>query len=145
MRQSQSPAAQDDAYRAGLDLDTVQYGTFGPFEDWESDGTALVHVLWAARRSGADLVSDAPRIAAMILGSRFLAAARAHTAEGNPPVRGFTTAHEGHTGSADDLATILEDGAATGLTFERCDELGEFICLSGWFAAVQASATLAMA
>lgn len=36
-----------------VDLDTFQRGTEGPFEYWESDHASLVHVLWDARRRGA--------------------------------------------------------------------------------------------
>lgn len=64
---------------AGVDNDTAEYGTSGPFEPWESDHTALVHVLWAARRRGLSLEDDADQIASMILRSRW-AAARADAA-----------------------------------------------------------------
>lgn len=60
-----------------LDLDTSTEGTGGPFEAWEGDHTALVHVLWAAKREGLTLEKDADAIASMVLNSRFLAA---HTA-----------------------------------------------------------------
>lgn len=59
---------------AHQDLDTQQKGTDGPFEPWEGDHTALVHVLWAAQRAGLTLAGDADEIASMILRSRALAA-----------------------------------------------------------------------
>lgn len=61
-----------------LDLDTRTKGTEGPFEHWEGDHTALVHVLWAAKHQGLTLEHDADAIASMVLRSRFLAA---HTAQ----------------------------------------------------------------
>lgn len=57
-----------------LDNDTNEYGTTGPFKDFESDHTALVHVLWAAQRRGLNLDDDADAIANMIMRSRWLAA-----------------------------------------------------------------------
>lgn len=48
-------------YDEHLDLDTIEKGTEPPFEAWEGDHTALVHVLWSAehdhliaRRPGTD-------------------------------------------------------------------------------------------
>lgn len=57
-----------------LDNDTNEYGTTGPFKDYEGDHTALVHVLWAAKRRGLNLEDDADAIANMIMRSRWLAA-----------------------------------------------------------------------
>jgi hypothetical protein len=62
------------------DLDTKARGTEGPFEDYESDHTALVHVLWAARRAGLTLEADADAIASMIRRSRYHAALLSHAA-----------------------------------------------------------------
>lgn len=45
-------------YTETLDLDTVEKGIEGPFESWESDHTALVHVLWSAKHDG--LVAERP-------------------------------------------------------------------------------------
>jgi hypothetical protein len=61
-----------------LDVDTLTKGVKGPFEPWESDHTALVHVLWAAKRSGLSL-DDADEIASRILQSRWAAAYRTQT------------------------------------------------------------------
>lgn len=61
-----------------LDNDTQQKGTDGPFEPWEGDHTALVHVLWAAKHAGLTLENDFDAIATMILRSRFMAARAAH-------------------------------------------------------------------
>ena len=58
------------------DVDTMTKGTAGPFEAWEGDHTALVHVLWAAKRSGLSL-DDADAVAELILQSRWAAAYRA--------------------------------------------------------------------
>jgi hypothetical protein len=60
-----------------LDLDTRNLGADGPFEAWEGDHTALVHVLWAASRQGLTLEGDADAIASMVMRSQFLASARA--------------------------------------------------------------------
>lgn len=60
------------------DLDTASKGTTGPFEAWEGDHTALVHVLWSARRAGLTLAEDTDEIASMICRSRFLAARTAN-------------------------------------------------------------------
>ena len=65
--------------RQRLDNDTIQYGTNPPFKDWEDDHTALVHVLWAAKRRGLSLETDFDDIASMIIHSRWLAA-RLHRA-----------------------------------------------------------------
>jgi len=65
------------------DPDTLQNGTNGPFEPWESDHTALVHVLWGARHQDLNLKDNADEIAEMILGSRWLAA-RQHRASEAP-------------------------------------------------------------
>jgi hypothetical protein len=40
------------AYDPTLDVDTNENGTAPPFERWEGDHTALVHVLWHAEHSG---------------------------------------------------------------------------------------------
>ena len=57
-----------------LDLDTRQRGTEAPFEAWEGDLTAFVHVLWDARREGFTLAENADEIASMLLRSRAMAA-----------------------------------------------------------------------
>lgn len=57
-----------------LDLDTRQRGTEAPFEAWEGDLTAFVHVLWDARRQGLTLADNADEIASMLLRSRAMAA-----------------------------------------------------------------------
>ncbi|QVJ03090.1 hypothetical protein KGD82_13730 [Nocardiopsis eucommiae] len=56
------------------DNDTFQYGTQPPFDPWESDHTALVHVLWSARHQGLTLADNTDEIAHLILGSRWMAA-----------------------------------------------------------------------
>lgn len=56
-----------------------KYDTAGPFEPWESDHTALVHVLWDAKRRGLTL-DDADEIAGLIRQSRWMAAAEADAA-----------------------------------------------------------------
>lgn len=60
--------------RQRIDVDTFQEGTEPPFEYWESDHTALVHVLWSAKNQGLTLKSDYDEIAHMILNSRWMAA-----------------------------------------------------------------------
>lgn len=64
-----------------LDQDTREKGVDGPFEDWEGDHTALVHVLWSAKHDGLTLDKDADAIASMILRSRALAARTAQAIE----------------------------------------------------------------
>lgn len=61
-----------------LDTSTLIRGTDGPFDYWESDHTALVHVLWAAKRAGLS-IDDADAVAEMIMRSRWAAAFRANT------------------------------------------------------------------
>lgn len=56
------------------DNDTLRKGAEPPFEPWEGDHTALVHVLWAAKHDGLTLADDCDEIASMVLRSRFLAA-----------------------------------------------------------------------
>lgn len=61
-----------------LDLDTQQKGVEGPFESWEGDHTALVHVLWHARSDGLiPRETDCDDLASRIMRSRWMAAARA--------------------------------------------------------------------
>lgn len=146
MRPQQPYDVQHAALEAGLDVDTVQFGTEGPFETWEGDHTAMVHVLWHARHEGLDLASDADRIATLIEQSRCMAAVRHFAATGAPVVRGFATQGDGLTGTHDELVAVLEAAAATGgdLTGDA-DRTGELVRTSGWFAAVQASAALASA
>lgn len=59
-----------------LDPDTWQKSAEGPFEDWESDFTGLIHVLWSARHQGITIQGEADTVARMILRSRWFAAAR---------------------------------------------------------------------
>jgi hypothetical protein len=59
-----------------LDNDTREKGTTGPFETWESDHTALVHVLWACSHDGLTLTDDFDDVASRIFRSRWLAAVR---------------------------------------------------------------------
>jgi hypothetical protein len=73
-------ATHPQTVTAGLDQDTVERGVDGPFQAWEGDHTALVHVLWSAKHDGLTLDKDADAIASMILRSRWLAAERAETA-----------------------------------------------------------------
>ena len=46
----------------------------GPFQPWESDHTALVHVLWTAKYNNLDIANNADEIAEIITHSRWLAA-----------------------------------------------------------------------
>lgn len=64
----------------GLDLDTFTRGVEPPFEVWEGDHTALVHVLWSAKHDGLTLEKNDAEIANMIMHSRWLAA-REHAAK----------------------------------------------------------------
>lgn len=61
------------SYGPRFDLDTLTKGTADPFEPWESDHTALVHVLWSADHEGLT-IKDADQVASMILNSRWMAA-----------------------------------------------------------------------
>ncbi|MGW8431296.1 hypothetical protein ACWGJ9_09230 [Curtobacterium citreum] len=129
------------AIEAGLDHETVQFGTEGPFEYWEGDARALVGVLWSARHDDLDLDADAERIASNILASRCIAAVRHQSAEGNPSVRGFSNEADGFTGSVEELAQVLRDAAAAGGDLSaKVDDTTHFIRRSGWFAAIQRDA-----
>lgn len=68
-----------------LDPDTLTKGTSGPFDYWESDHTALVHVLWNARHLGLSLEDNDSEIAALILHSRWAAAYRASSTPEETP------------------------------------------------------------
>lgn len=63
-----------------LDPDTCFKGLDGPFDYWEDDFTALVHVLWSAKHQGLTLQGDADEVARTILHSRWLAASKARAA-----------------------------------------------------------------
>lgn len=143
MQVQQSHEQQSAALEAGLDVDTVQFGTDGPFESWEGDSTALVHVLWAARHGGLTLQNDGAAIADMIVRSRFLAAARALAAEGKPTMRLMPTRAVGHTGSTDELIAVLEEARLSGgdLRGEGSAKTANIVRGSGWFAAIQQAAT----
>ena len=73
-RYKPTDAERRAAYEAGLDNDTIDNGTTGPFDYWESDHTGLVHVLWNAKHAGLTLKEDADKIGSLILRSRWLAA-----------------------------------------------------------------------
>jgi hypothetical protein len=47
---------------------------------WDSDHTALVHVLWEARRKGLT-VNDFDELASLIMQSKWMRAVRLHAAE----------------------------------------------------------------
>lgn len=49
-------------------------------EPWDSDHTALVHVLWDARRGGIG-VSDPAELASLIMRSKWMRAVRQHAKE----------------------------------------------------------------
>lgn len=50
------------------------------FKPWDSDHTALVHVLWSAERGGIT-ISDADALASYIMSSRWMQAVRLHARE----------------------------------------------------------------
>lgn len=74
MRKMTTPDERVKLHERGHDNDTVQYGLEGPFEPWESDHTALVHVLWHARDKGWTLQDNADDLASLIRNSRFMEA-----------------------------------------------------------------------
>ena len=74
-----------------LDLDTRQRGTEAPFEAWEGDLTAFVHVLWDARRQGFTLADNADEIASMLLRSRAMAARTAMAVDKHRSAHGGAT------------------------------------------------------
>lgn len=45
-------ARTQTTYDPNIDVDTNEFGTAKPFEPWEGDHTALVHVLWHGENSG---------------------------------------------------------------------------------------------
>lgn len=63
------------------DPDTAFNGLDGPFEYWESDHTALIHVLWTAKHQGLTLQGDDEEIARLIRHSRWHAATKAQAVE----------------------------------------------------------------
>lgn len=142
MQVQQSSEKQSAALDAGLDVDTVQFGTDGPFESWEGDSTALVHVLWDARHKNLTLKDDAATIADMIVGSRFLAAARALAADGRPTVTVMNTRAVGHSGSVEELVAVLEEARLSGgdLRGDGSAKTANIVLGSGWFAAIQQAA-----
>lgn len=125
-----------------LDTDTLTLGTDGPFNDWESDHTGLVHVLWHAKWDRLDLGDEADQIADRIMRSRWLAAARAE---------------ERHPWQGDDLGPFTsEDSAAPALAavLRACDTerlnlsddydaIASRIMRSRWMSAVRVEDTLA--
>ncbi|WP_181441412.1 hypothetical protein [Curtobacterium sp. MCSS17_016] len=142
MQVQQSSEKQAAAIEAGLDIDTVQFATEGPFEAWEGDSTALVHVLWDARHKGLTLKDDAATIADMIVGSRFLAAARALAAAGTPTVPVMNTRAAGSTGAVEELVAVLEEARLSGgdLRGDGSAKTANIVRGSGWFAAIQQAA-----
>lgn len=52
---------------------------------WDSDHTALVHVLWAAAREGVT-IKDADELASRIMASDWMRAVRVHAVDAAPPV-----------------------------------------------------------
>lgn len=48
-------------------------------DPWESDHTALVHVLWHCQHAGLTLADDPDEIARRIMQSKWLAATRKHS------------------------------------------------------------------
>ena len=105
-----------------LDNDTRQKGTDGPFEPWEGDHTALVHVLWTAKRAGLTLENDFDAIATMILRSRFLAARIAQALNAHDVGGGFQR-------EADSARTRLAAAEADGRHPEYIDGLTHRVAL----------------
>ncbi len=124
VRRQQASVAQHESQARGLDLDTITYGTEGPFLPWEADHTALVHVLWCARHRGLDTDRDAEAIAAMIERSRFLAAHR-HFGRPQPRVLGSDE-------QLPDLIRRVGAQEAAPLSGEGADRLATAILGSPW-------------
>lgn len=61
-----------------LDLDTRTRGHDAPYEVWEGDHTAFVHVLWSAKRRDLTVEDNADEIATMLLRSRALTTQKAY-------------------------------------------------------------------
>lgn len=146
MQQFQSFEKQHAAHAAGYDSDTVQFGTDGPFQPWEGDSTALVHVLWNTRHRGLTLKDDGPAIADMIVASRCVAAVRWLAAAGTPSVPLMRTRGVGFTGSVDELVTVLEEARLAGgdLRGDGATKTANYVRGSGWFAALQLNASTAV-
>jgi hypothetical protein len=142
MPQFQSTEKQHAALDAGYDSDTVQFGTDGPFQPWEGDSTALVHVLWNARHRGLTLKDDGPAIAEMIVASRCVAAVRWLAAAGTPTTPVMRTRAVGHAGTVEELVAVLEEARLSGgdLRGEGSATTANIVRGSGWFAAIQQSA-----
>jgi hypothetical protein len=125
------------AYDRSLDVDTLQKGTEGPFEDWEGDHTALVHILWHARWDGLDLAADAEVLADRIMRSRWIAAARAERPQPwfGDDLGPFTAEDSGLTV----LAGVLGEAASKGLSVSGdYDAVASHIMRSRWMSAVRA-------
>lgn len=73
-------AANHETTDSAIDPDSYFKGLDGPFDYWEDDFTALVHVLWSAEHHGLTLQGDAEEVARTILRSRWLAASKARAA-----------------------------------------------------------------
>ncbi|WP_374010560.1 hypothetical protein [Leifsonia sp. LS-T14] len=75
-----------------IDSDTSSHGTQPPFECWEGGQSGLMLVLLDAAGAGLSLGDDADEIAAMVLRSRWFAAATQHRdTEARPVPRGLAS------------------------------------------------------
>jgi hypothetical protein len=120
-----------------VDLDTYQKGANPPFDYWEDDHTALVHVLWAARRQdvlGAMHINNCDEIASRIMRSRWHVTVRA---EGVLPEGSNGGAHSSLGALTDALQALAADGILPADADLR--NLARRIWRSRWLAAARAS------
>ncbi|MFE6966881.1 hypothetical protein ACFVAJ_17355 [Agromyces sp. NPDC057679] len=70
-----------------VDRATAEKGHDGPFDPWEKDHTALVHVLWDCKADGLNLHGDFDEIATRIRQSRWMTAQRDDAIQTGDPKR----------------------------------------------------------
>jgi hypothetical protein len=128
------------AYDRTLDADTLDKGTDGPFQDWEGDHTALVHVLWHAKWDRLDLLDEAEVLADRIVRSRWLAAARAED-EINAELTAGRGPFAPEDASLTALAEVLRDCARERLNLaDDFDAIASRIMRSRWMLAIRSGA-----
>jgi hypothetical protein len=123
---------------AEVDLDTYQKGVEPPFQYWEDDHTALVHVLWSVRRNGVMPASeDADAIATRIARSDWHSAVRA---EGVLADGATGNAATSQAALRDVLQSLQDDSTLSGDV--NVSDLATRIWRSRWLAAARHSGPL---
>ncbi len=102
-----------------LDLDTIQKGIAAPFEVWEGDHTAFVHIVWHAKSRGWTLRDNDAKIASAILRSRAMAAQKAAARRDALNDAARQVADLPETVSRDEVAALLARLAEAQVTGEH--------------------------